>query len=236
MSERMHPYELVFGTPAFEEEAFPGIRQEAEDRGVDVRDREQFIMLVAVGDLMRSMLPDDAPHSATTQFGALVTEAYHFWLAGKRTYALDEAALRALLAPDLELGSWDMAPPAPAGYVQLPRNLVFARIDEGAHAEAVDGFFFLMPGINDPAVPPYASLSVLLVLGLVPHRGGFSVIDVHTPMTAEAPGHFGDAQAREDGTDFSNVLPGGDRLFALTTTLEVLKLAARCFWHLGHRG
>lgn len=235
MSDRLQPYDMVFGAGPFEAEIFPAIREEAEARGVDVHDRERFIMLVAVGDLMRSMLPDDAGTSATAQFGALVWHSFHSWLAGKQVLGIDGIVLRKLLSAETVVGSWDMMPPAPAGYVQLPRNTIFGRIDESAQPEAIDGFFFVMPGINDPAVPPYERMDILLVLGLVPQRGGFSVVEVGTTVPAEAAGHFGDVQARDDGDDFSNVLPGGERLFAITTSLEVLKLATRCFWRLtGH--
>jgi hypothetical protein len=114
---------------------------------------------------------------------------------------------------------------------------VFARVEEGAHAEAIDGFFFIMPGAGDAAVPPYDHLDMLLVLGLVPNRAGFSVISITTPITQDAPGHFGDANARDDNMDFANVLPGGEgRLFAVINTLEALKLGARCFWWLTTRG
>ena len=236
MNDRLHPYDMVFGTPEFEEERFPAIRAEAEARDVDVRDAERFIMLETVGDLMRSLLPPDADKPATAQFAAIVTHAFHYWLAGKRTLPLAADELGGLLTRE-SIGSWDMAPPLPAGYFQLPRNLVFARVAEDAHAEAVDGFFFVMPGINDPAVPPFQRLDVLMVLGVVPNRAGFSVINVSTEVTADAPGHFGDVVAREEGNDFANVLPGGEgRLFAVTNELEVLKLTARCFWWTANRG
>ena len=229
---RAHPYDLVFGAPEFEEQAFPAIREEAEARGVDVRDRQRFVMLAQVGELMRSLLPPDANETAVAQFSDIVTHAYHYWLAEKRTFTVEEDALRALLQGE-PIGAWDMVPPAPAGYVQLPRNLLFARISEESHAEAVDGFFFIMPGVNDAAVPPYEYLSVVFILGLLPNRGGFSIVSVQTPVTAEHGGHFGDLVARETGSDFSNVLPGGeDRLLAITSELEALKLVARVFWHL----
>ena len=77
MSERLHPYDMVFGTAEFEEEKFPAIRDEAEARDVDVRDAQRFIMLETVGDLMRSLLPPDADVPATTQFAAIVTHALH---------------------------------------------------------------------------------------------------------------------------------------------------------------
>lgn len=236
MNERVHPYDLVFAGE-LESEVFPQIREEADGREVDVHDAERFLMLEHVGQLLRSLLPADAQGAAVSQFGAVVTHAYHYWLAGKPTFAVDEPALRALLGDATPIGRWDMRPPAPAGYVQLPRNLLFARIADGAQAEAVDGFFFVMPGGNDLALPPWERLSVLLVLGVLPQRAGYSVIQVSAAVTADVPGHLGDVAARETGIDFENVLPGGaDRLFAVTNRLEVLKLVSRCFWQLRARG
>lgn len=225
MSERAHPYDLVFATPDLEGKAFLEIREESEARGVDTGDREQFLLLARMGELMRSLLPDDATGPAFPQFAAIVLHAYHYWLAGKQTFTLEENVLRSLLAHDF-IGSWHMVTPAPAGYVQLPRNLLFARIEDSAHAEAIDGFFFRM----DP------QLEILLVLGLVPNRAGFSIIDVPAEVMPENAAHYGDVTAREDGADFENILPGGEGLFAVTNSLEALKLASRCFWHLAANG
>lgn len=237
MNQRLHPYDLVFGTPEFEDDAFPRITADAEVNEIDVRDRERFLMLAQVGELLRTLTPDESTLPAFTQFSALVAQAYHYWRARKPTFAIGEDELRTLLSPGLAIGAWDMVPPAPAGYVQLPRNLLFAQVDETGHAEAADGFFFTMPGGNDPAVPPFERLDVLVVLGLLPGRSGFTIIDVSTDVTAEAAGHFGDATAREQGIDFENVLPGGSgRLYALTNLLEVLKLVSRCFWMLSRTG
>lgn len=231
MSERAHPYDMVFANEELEGAAFPAIRDEADVRGVDPGDREAVLLLEGMGELMRGMLPPAASAPAFAQFSAIVYHAYHYWLAGKQTAVVEETTLRQLLSATTEVGSWDMAPPAPAGYVQLPRNLLFARVEDGAPAEGVDGFFYVMRGVADPAVPPFASLAVLLVLGLVPNRAGYSVVEVSTDVTSEAAGHFCDVRARELGDDFENILPGGEgRLFAVTNALEVLKLVSRIFW------
>lgn len=230
MSARSHPYDLVFASDELEGTAFPAIRAEAEARGVDPGDREALLLLEGMGELMRGLLPPDASAPAFAQFSAIAYHAYHYWLAGKQTQLVGDDALRRLLDPATRIGSWDMVPPAPAGYTQLPRNLLFARVEADAPAEGVDGFFHVMRGVNDPAVPPFARLDVLLVLGLVPNRAGFSIVEVSTDVTAEAAGHFGDVQAREQGNDFENILPGGEgRLYAVTNTLEVLKLVSRVF-------
>ena len=210
MSTRAHPYDFVFALPQFEEEAFPQISADAETHEVDVTDFERFSLLATVGELMRSMLPDDSPHTAYEQFKAIVAHAFHYWKGGKRTREVDEASLRRVLGA--ERGNEGTKERGNGGdvescYVQLPRNLVFARIEDGAPAEAVDGFF--ITGKN-----------ALIVMGLVPNRDGFSVIEVQLP-DEDVRG----VKAREEGEDFGNVLPGGEgRLFAVTTGAEAAKL------------
>jgi hypothetical protein len=107
----------------------------------------------------------------------------------------------------------------------LPRNRVWSRITEDAHAEALDGFFF-------------AGDWVLYVLGLMPGRPGFSIMEVNTGGDEAETISIAELKAREDGDDFANVLPGGELQghFAITNIAEALKLAARCFWQLSPRG
>jgi hypothetical protein len=222
---RAHPYDMVFALPELEGTAFPAIRKEAEERGVDLHDHERMLLLEGMGELMRSLLPADAAAPAFAQFAPIVTHAFHYWLEGKQTFAIGEATFRSMIDGTGALGDWQMAAPARAGYVALPRNLIFSRIDESAQAESVDGFFFILGKER---------VDVLLVLGLVPNRAGFSIISI-AGMLRDAPGgHFGDVQARDEGVDFENVLPGGGgRLYALTNTMEALKLVSRTFRNLG---
>jgi hypothetical protein len=220
----MHPYDMVFAMPELEGTAFPAIRKEAEERGIDLHDHERMLLLEGMGELMRSLLPPDAASPAFAQFAPIVTHAFHYWLEGKQTFAIDEGALRSMLDGTGAIGEWRLAAPARAGYVSLPRNLVFSRIDENAQAESVDGFFYILGD---------ARLHVLLILGVVPNRAGFSIISVGGMLSDEAVGHFGDVQARPDGSDFENVLPGGGgRLYAITNAMEALKLVSRTFRHL----
>ena len=118
-----------------------------------------------------------------------------------------------------------MAPPARAGYVRLPRNRVWSRISEDAHAEAIDGFFFV-------------DCNILYVLGLLPGRPGFSIMEVSGQLADAQQTSVAELKARDTGEDFANVLPGGELQghFAITNNVEALKLAARCFWQLTPRG
>ena len=230
MSERETPYDIVFrqGRIDFEGARFAEVRAEAEQRGMEVDDPERFIMLGSVGALLREMILDEeasddagdlwhaVPPQAIAQAGALLYHAYRFHRAGSRVFPIDEASARALVA-----GRPPDAGPAElpdAGYVQLPRNLFWARADDAGPAEPVDGFFFASGH----------RLELLFALGVRARRPGFTAI----PMGV-APAELdtlADAPARDDGADFANILPGGeiDGLHGLTSLAEALRLAALC--------
>lgn len=243
MSERDTPYDLVFrkGRLDFEGERFPAVRAEADERGVPVDDPERFVMLGAVGALMRDMLLDEAaaddegeiwaalPPDAVAQMGALVYHAFRFQEAGARTYAIDESVARELAAAPAATAEHEAAltgratpaAPAEAGYVQLPRNLFWARADEAGAAEPLDGFFWTLGRRFD----------VLLALGVRPRRPGFTAIPVGVELDhAGGPVDWAERKARAEGEDFANILPGGELngLLGITSAAEALRLAALC--------
>ncbi len=227
------PYDLAFADPAFEQTHFPAMQEEGERLGIDPADPGQLLELHGAAAVLRTVL-SDSDESAVASFGPLLFQGYHFWHFGKPVIELDATAFRSLLSDQLQVGPWQMIPPAGAGYLQLPRNLLWARIAEAATPEPVDGFFWTMIGAGDPLVPPFSRLDLLLVMGLVPNRPGFSVVEIGTLLGEEPQGHWGDAKARDDAQlDFANVLPGGElqQLHALETTGEALKLVSRVFWH-----
>jgi hypothetical protein len=226
---RTFPYDLVFDS-SFEEEHFTDISAEAEQRGITTWEPEQFLLLRAVADPLRSALAGEEA-SGVEQFAPLLFQGYHYWRYEKHQYVVTEPLFRFLVG-DLHIGEWEQVPLAPAGYVQFPRNLLWARIDETAAPEAVDGFFWTMVGTSDPLVPPVARADLLVVLGVLPGRPGFSVIPLSVSLS-EPQGHWGDEQARDNGQDFANNLPGGElqQLHALETTGEVWKLISRVFWY-----
>jgi hypothetical protein len=235
------PYELAFGEERFEDEKFPAIRTEAEVRNVDTGERERVLMLGAAGSMIRELGPEDAdvetagdsrlpPPDAVRDYGALLFQAYRFWENGRRLLAIDDAALRMLLAR-APIGDWHFVAPYPAGYLQLARHLVWARIADGAPPEAIDGFFW---SIATPDTNAAGQIEIVLALGMHPGRPGFSVMEAAAPLPAAAPGHWGDIDARPDGKDFDNILPGGELrgLLAVTSTPELLKLVSRIFHYI----
>jgi hypothetical protein len=229
---------MVFAGAPFETEAFPWIQEEAEARGVPTDDPARFLLLSQVGRLLRELLPEGAGGGEAERYGMLIFQAYHFWRYGQRVHALDEARAREAVEHTAPLGKWAMVPPAPAGYLQLPRHLFWARVEEGATPEPVDGFFWTLVGEADPARPPYRRLDVLLVLGMYPGRPGFSTIAVGGELEGAPEGHWGDVQGRLEGADFANILPGGELQgwHGLVTEPEVLKLVSRIFRELEREG
>ena len=231
MSERETPYDIVFrrGRIDFEGGRFDAVREEAAQRAMTVDDPERFVMLGSVGALLREMVLDEAaaddegdvwqalPPHAIAQTGALLYHAYRFREAGAHVVALDEATARALASGENPPGAAS-APLPDAGYVQMPRNLFWARADDEGAAEPLDGFFFARA----------RRVEILLALGVRARRPGFTAIPL--AVDADVFDRIAAEKARDDGADFGNILPGGeiDRLFGLTSAAEALKLASLC--------
>ena len=223
MTERTNPYDLMFSGEL--EARFDAIAEEAAEHNVTIADRERFTMLLGVGELLGELIPDGASPDVIREVAGLLFHCYHFRANGKTVFEIDEPVLRELLSTGFIAGPSEMTPPATAGYVRLPRNRVWSRITEDAHAEAIDGFFFV-------------DCDILYVLGLLPGRPGFSIMEVSGAFANDRQTSVADLKARGDGDDFANVLPGGEMQghFAITNNVEALKLAARCFWQLTPRG
>jgi hypothetical protein len=231
--KRPSPYALVFDHPLFREQCFPEISQEAAERGIDTFHPERFAQLGEVVALLRRLMPPELAVEGSDGFAAgfaaqyvrLLYHAYHFWLTDASETAVAEAPLRAALGDDAPLLA---APPARAGYVRLPRHIVWSRTEAEATPEPVDGFFWTC---DEAALGLDAGrLDVLLALGVRAGRAGFSIIDAGVDLEEE-PARGWSAAARASGADFENILPGGEltALIGVTSAGEALKLAACCF-------
>lgn len=221
---RLTPYALAFGDAGLDVLFFPALSREAEEHGVDTRSPERFAFLTVAADALRAMLPDDAPTPAREQLRALIFHAYDFWRTGQHSYRVDASVLRFLVEAAPPLTGWELRLPRSSLYVQLARNLFWARVEPEATPEPLDGFFITGDGTE---------LNVLTVLGLRPDRDGFSVIPVHAPAAADAPAAWVAMPGREQGRDFANILPGGELggLYSVVTDAEVLKLAVSALWY-----
>jgi hypothetical protein len=230
---RITPYALIFGAPSFDESHFTLIREQAEGR--PATSPTELLMLPATGTLLRELLPEDGAagqhRELVARLGALLFHAFRFWLHDQTVYEFTEPAARALVERSEPIGEWRLEAPAPAGYVQLPRNLFWARVAEDVAPEPADGFFWSAPTADEGVRG--ARVDVLLVLGVRRGRPGVSLVDVSMESGDELQ-HWGDVTGRPDGADFANVLPGGELqgYHALITRAEVLKLASRCLWRI----
>lgn len=222
---RLTPYALAFGDAGLAARFFPALAREAEEHGVDTRSPERFAFLTVAADALRAILPDGAPRPAREQLRALIFHAYNFWRTGQHSYQVDASVLRFLVEAAPPLAGWELRLPHASLYVQLARNLFWARVEPGATPEPLDGFFISGDGTQ---------LNVLMILGLRPDRDGFSVIPVHAPVAVDAPAAWAAMPGREHGRDFANILPGGELggLYSVVTDAEVLKLAVSALWYM----
>ena len=128
---RLTPYEMLLPDAAFPDRHFPGIADEAGQRGVDPANPAAFVMLGQVQAALAELRAEDAaPESSNDHVGVLFF-AYHFWETGATVVLTQQKTMRALLAGDSELPKdgrnalWSKELVGRAGYVQLPQHLVW---------------------------------------------------------------------------------------------------------------
>jgi len=224
---RLTPFELTFPTSDEAESFFRQVAEEAEARGAQTEDLQQFLMLGSVGAFVRDLRGADGPPVTVPEYGALAFHAFHFARAGRRLDLVSTAAARYLVG-DTPLQEAPQAP-GPAGYVQLPQHLFWTSVTPGDPPQSVDGLFWTLGADG--------LLYVLLALALRPDRGLLVVPLPEAPWADR--GTWSAGAMREDGDDFSSSLPGADldNLYSFESVGEVLKLLARVFAHLeAHSG
>ncbi|MDQ6831317.1 MAG: hypothetical protein M3081_20850 [Gemmatimonadota bacterium] len=230
VAARLTPYERIL--EPLEEREFPAIRDEAASRGTDLRRRDQFQMLASVGATMQELITDDAPAEATDEYAELLFHAFQFWMFGRRLYAFDREVTESLLAPNVDLGIWILAAP-PSCYLQLPNQLVWARLAADAPYEPVDGCFVFVDE-TQPAPDAGAHLRIQLLLGVRPDRPGVSLVSYRTDLDPRTATQHATDPWRADGTPFANTIPGGERkgFYSISTTSELEAFVLRALWYL----
>jgi hypothetical protein len=195
---------------AIGEERFVQIRDALAAAKLDAFDKDAFTLNGAVGQLLRELMPDEAPAVAVSAYASLLHMVYLAWSAGWPVAQITESALRTSLATAPAL-------PAPAllrvSYVQLPPNLVWAEPAAGEAHEPMDGVFVLVSPDR---------VHVLGVLGFRAGRPGFTTMEGAIRLPAPAP------EARPDGSPaFASTLPAGDRagLISVVDEHELCSLA-----------
>jgi len=207
---RPTPFDLVFSRSA--ETVFPTIRTALERDGQDPADRDAFLVIPEVVELLHDLRPAEGLGEGMDQLVALVHHAYLLWDAGLPTLTLTGDRLSALLeSPPSPVAAPEEAPRA--YYAQLVERQVWARVIDAQAAEPMDGCFVHAAG---------ADLRVLGIFGLRPDRDGFSAVETAGPRPRELE--------RPDGTPlFSPVLTGGQAagLYSLVGSEELLELGWR---------
>lgn len=207
---RPTPFDLVFGGLA--EERFPALSTALAAAGSDGRDRNAFVLVREVAELLHELRPDAGLGGALPALVALLHNAYLFWLDGQQVRRISEPELAALLnLPARPLGP--SAPLPACRYLQLPALRVWATPMAGQPSEPLDGWFTARAA---------EQLSLLAVFGLSPSRPGLTAVELAGPR----PGPL----ERPDGSPlFAPLLEGGAAagLASLASEEELLELAWR---------
>ena len=219
---RRTPLELAFPDAEAAGARMAEIAREVEARNVDVGDPGAFAMLASVNGLLKEMVGEAAPADEILRFAVLLFHAYHHHRAQAPTLLVTTPVCRYLVGGPGDGGA--PAPPAPAGYAQLPRHLFWIQGDAEAPAEAVDGFFWSAAG---------DAFHVLLAVGMRDGRPGLAVVPLPEAPLAEVA-TWARETIRPSGNDFATTLPGGELegLHSFVAAGEVLKFAARLFAYL----
>jgi hypothetical protein len=207
---RPTPFDLLFGPLAAAR--FPVLRKGLAAAGRDPRNRDAFLLVEEVAELLRELRPEEGLGKAVSALVGLVHAAYLFWADGERTISVAPEELDRALLPGADLGASRPGSPD-SRYLQLPALRVWGVPSEGAAAEPLDGWF---------AIPQDGHLKVLAAFGLHPGRDGLTAVEVEGPRPENL--------VREDGTAlFSPTLPGGSAagLASLVGQEELLELAWR---------
>jgi hypothetical protein len=219
---RPTPVALVFGPTA--PERFAALRSGLEAAGRDPRDRDAFLLVREVAELLHELRPDAGVGAAVQALAAFLHYAYLFWMDGERMTVVNEAELgRMLDLPTSRLPDFPTSRPPDfptsrppdvlTRYIQLPALRVWATPVAGQPAEPLDGWFAARSG---------AELSLLAIFGLNQARGGLTAVELSGSRAA--------ALVRPDGSPlFASLLEGGRvaGLSSLAGEAELLELAWR---------
>lgn len=221
---RTTPFEIAFPDHARVHALSDAVLEEAPRRGVDPSELDGFLALASVGELLDELHADqgqgDVSRVALLEYGTLAFHAVHFVRAGLPLFLLTTPLARRLVD---EVPRGAPEPPASAGYLQLPQHLFWTR-PEGVAPESLDGAFW--------SLSEGGRLYVLPITGVRPDRPGFGTLSVPDAPLAHARAWLR-ATGRASGTDYQSDLPGAqlDRLYAIESAGEILKLMARFFAH-----
>ena len=207
MGPRLTPYELAFGPIAGER--FPGLRSGMTTAGRNPRNRDEFVLVKDVVELLRDLRPEESQSEGIGELVALCHAAYLHWLEGEAVVSVDRDGLTAMVK-----GLPARARPADRSfYLELPVGRVWGAATSVASLEPLDGCF-VQPGSD--------GLGLVAVFGVQPGRPGFTVATISGPRHRHL--------ARLDGTAlFAPRFEGGAAagLFEVAGEEELLELVYR---------
>ncbi|MCY3613325.1 MAG: hypothetical protein OXH51_17515 [Gemmatimonadetes bacterium] len=128
---RLTPYEVLLPDAEFPERHFPGIADEADQRGVDPANPAAFVMLGQVQAALAELRAEDAAPESANDHGSVLFFVYHLWRTEGTVVLTQQKTMRALLSGGTELPKdgrkslWSKELGGRAGYVQLPQHLVW---------------------------------------------------------------------------------------------------------------
>ncbi len=210
MDHRLTPFEVVFGELA--EARFPLLQAGLAEAGRDARDRDAFVLVREVVELLRDVAPEGGVGEGVRELVGFVHACYLHWLDGRCRVAVDRAGLDRLVGDDHRTTSGVMA--GPSYYLQLPPQRVWGTPTDHGPPEPLDGCF---------VIPRGEGVEIVAVFGLHPGRDGLTVV--------AAAGTRPERLLREDGTPlFAPKLEGGAAagLWQVVGEAELLELGYRC--------
>jgi hypothetical protein len=188
-SRGMTPYDLVITPDA--EQQFGAVREALAASGTDPLDRDAFLMIRPVVELIHALRPDEGLGHGMDQYVVLFHLAYLYWAGGRRVARVGDADLARLgQAPVAETG------PEPGGFwLEFPALRIWGAPIPDAPPEPLHGSF--VAGRGD-------RLTGAAIFGFHPQRGSLSVVAVE--------GGYPGLRRREDGSPlFAPTLPGAER-------------------------
>jgi len=193
---------------AIGEERFAEVRESLAKAGTDDLSGDAFILNGTVANLLRDLMPDDAPADAITAYGALLHMLHVCWARDWPLVTITTERLRDALSSPI---AHSPLPIAVACYVQLPERLAWAEPAPGDPHEPLDGIFLI-------ATP--ARADALAVLGFRAARDGFTTMAGAIALPSPPP------PPRANGVPaFASTLPGGD-LAKLVSVVDAHELCA----------
>jgi hypothetical protein len=209
MGNQPTPFELVFAP--FVPERFEAMRAELAAAGVEIFDREAWVLSRPGAELLHELRPEQSLGEGVEELVALAHAAFLFWQQGERVVTVSREMLGRLVRDTTSGGG--NPPGRGAYYVELAARRIWGTPVEGQPPEPLDGWF---------AVADKGRLDLVAIFGLLPGRPGLTAVHV----AGEPPA----ALARADGSPvFSPVLDGGAAagLWSVVGAEEILELGWR---------